>query len=79
MKSKEVLIVASGFNKARAIEGSIEKPISHMCPGSILQTHQKVCFVIDDAATNELRVRTVNYFKGLQRSIDYLGKPILKI
>jgi len=78
MKSKEVLIVASGFNKARAIEGSIEKPISHMCPGSILQTHQKVCFVIDDAATNELRVRTVNYFKGLQRSIDYLGKPILK-
>ena len=48
-----------------------------MCPGSVLQNHPKVCFVIDDAATNELS-KTVNYFKGLQKSIDYMGQPILK-
>lgn len=78
MNSKEILIIASGYNKAKAIEASIEKPISHMCPGSILQNHPKTCFVIDDAATNELKVKTVNYFKGLQKSIDYQGNPILK-
>ena len=78
MNSREIIIIASGYNKAKAIEGSIENPVSHMCPGSVLQNHPKVCFVIDDAATNELKVKTVNYFKGLQKSIDYMGQPILK-
>ena len=78
MNSREIIIIASGYNKANAIESSIEKPMSHMCPGSVLQNHSKVCFVIDDAATNELKVKTVNYFKGLQKSIDYQGNPILK-
>ena len=78
MDSNEVIIIASGYNKAKAIEGSIENPISHICPGSALQNHEKACFVIDNQATNELKVKTVNYFKGLQKSIDYQGKPILK-
>ena len=46
MNSREIIIIASGYNKANAIESSIEKPMSHMCPGSVLQTIRKFVLLL---------------------------------
>ena len=76
MDSQEIIIFASGRNKALAVRQTIEEGVNHMCPASILQTHAKVCFVMDNLATEELKVKTVNYFKGLQTSIDFIGNSL---
>jgi glucosamine-6-phosphate deaminase len=34
---------------------------------SALQQHPRACIVCDEDATMELRVRTVKYFKGLEK------------
>lgn len=41
--------------------------VNHMFTLSALQLHPRACIVCDDDATGELRVRTVRYFKGLER------------
>jgi len=76
MDSKEVLIMVSGAQKAYALEKCVEGSVNHMHPGSILQIHQKSCFIVDRDSTEELKVKTVRYFKGLQKHIDYLGNPV---
>ena len=43
---------------------------------SALQTHPKVTIVCDEAATAELKVKTVKYFKDLQHTTDMMGNPI---
>jgi hypothetical protein len=54
--------------RARALEAALELGINHMFPVSAFQRHQKVLFVCDESATLELRVKTVEYFKGLERT-----------
>lgn len=44
----------------------IEEGVNHMWTASVLQMHNKAMFILDEPATDELRVRTVRYFKGLQ-------------
>lgn len=71
MDAHEVLILANGHNKARALYHAIEGPINQMWTISILQMHQRGIIVCDDAATVELKVGTVNYFKDIeQESMD---------
>lgn len=67
MDSKEVLILANGHNKARALAHAVEGAVNHMWPISVLQLHQRGIIVCDDAATVELKVGTVNYYKDLER------------
>ena len=67
MDSHEVLILANGHNKARALYQAIEGPVNHMWTVSILQMHQRGLIVCDDAATVELKVGTVNYFKDIEK------------
>lgn len=50
MKAKNILLVANGENKAQAVKGMLEGPISEDCPASILQNHPNVTVVIDKAA-----------------------------
>lgn len=71
--AREVLVLFSGLEKAVALENCVEKPINHMWPVSVLQTHKCVLLVCDEPATMELRVRTVKYFEGLQKTAN-LGK-----
>ena len=56
----------NGHNKAQALKHAIEEPISHMWPVSILQMHKKAIIVCDEDCTDELRVGTVKYFKGIE-------------
>lgn len=63
MDAREVLIIASGYNKARALQQAIEGGISQMCTLSALQMHPKGIIVCDDLATYEMKVSTVRYFQ----------------
>ena len=50
MKARNILLVANGENKAKAIKGLLEGPVTVDCPASILQKHPSVTVVIDKAA-----------------------------
>ena len=67
MDAREVLIIVTGFNKARALRQVVEEGISHMWTVSMLQMHRHAVLVCDDAATLELQVETVKYFKDIEK------------
>ncbi len=50
MEAKQVLLVASGERKAKAVKDTIEGPISEDCPATILRTHPNAVFIIDESA-----------------------------
>ena len=66
MDAREVLIIITGFNKARALREVVEGGINHMWTVSILQMHQRGIIACDEASTLELRVETVKYFKDME-------------
>lgn len=67
MDAREVLIVANGHGKARALQAGVEGGVNHMCTLSCLQLHPKAVIVCDDAATDELKVGTVRHFKDIEQ------------
>jgi len=64
--AQEVVILASGYTKARALRHAIEEGVNHMWTISILQMHPRTIIVCDEDATDELRVGTVRYFKDIE-------------
>ncbi len=71
MDAKEVLILATGMNKARALSHAIEEGVNHLWTVSCLQLHPRGIMVCDEDATMELRVGTVRYFKDIEsRNFD---------
>ena len=67
LDAEEVLLMVSGHAKALALRHIIEEPINHIWTGSAIQLHKKAIIVCDEAATHELRVGTVKYFKELEQ------------
>jgi glucosamine-6-phosphate deaminase len=70
--AEEVLILASGYMKARALHHAIEEGVNHMWTISILQMHPRVIILCDEDATDELRVGTVRYFKDIEAKNEAL-------
>ena len=68
MDARRVMIIVSGHNKARALEQAVEHGVNHMWTLSCLQLHPHGTIVCDDAATAEMKVATVNYFKDIEKS-----------
>ena len=66
LSAKEVVILALGPKKARAIRESIEGPMSHMVTVSALQNHPDGIIVLDDDAAGELKVNSYRYFKAVE-------------
>lgn len=64
--AKEVVILAFGPKKARAIHDAVEGPYSHMCTVSALQNHQNGVIVADEAAVGELKLNSYKYFKAVE-------------
>ncbi|MBP3710048.1 MAG: glucosamine-6-phosphate deaminase [Treponema sp.] len=60
--SDEVVIMATGRVKARAVAEGVEGSVSHMWPITALQLHKNAIIVCDDEASEELKVKTVRYF-----------------
>ena len=65
LEAKELVVLFPGVGRAHALERCLEHGVNHMFPVSVMQMHKRVCFVADEDATLELRVKTVRYFKGL--------------
>ena len=54
MSAKKILVVVSGANKAESLAKAINGPIDPQVPASILQLHNDVIFVVDEAAASML-------------------------
>jgi len=67
MDSREVLILVLGYSKAHALHQAVEFGVNHMWTVSCLQLHPRGIIVCDDESTDELKVRTVNYFRDIER------------
>lgn len=66
MDADEVMLLVTGYGKARALHMGIEKGINHLWTISALQSHKSAIIVCDEEATDELKVRTVRYFKEIE-------------
>ena len=66
MSSREVLILAFGSKKARALASAIEGPMSHYNTVSALQSHPAGIIVCDEAAIGEVKVNSYRYFKAVE-------------
>jgi glucosamine-6-phosphate deaminase len=67
MYAREVLILASGYNKARALAQGVEGSVSHMWTITALQLHPQGIIVCDEPATHELKVGTYRYFQDIEK------------
>ncbi len=54
MKAKNILLIATGANKAQAVKDMINGPVDETCPASILQKHDNVTIIVDEAAASLL-------------------------
>lgn len=55
LKSKQILLVAYGKEKAEAVKAMIEGPVTENVPASVLQNHPNVVVIIDEAAASLLK------------------------
>ncbi|VTU09087.1 glucosamine-6-phosphate deaminase [Actinobacillus indolicus] len=69
MDAEEVLILVTGYNKALALQACVEGPVNHLWTISALQLHRRAVVVCDEPATQELKVKTVKYFKQLEQNV----------
>jgi len=67
MDSREVLILVTGHNKARALHKAVEGGINQMWTLSALQLHANGMIVCDEHSTIELKVGTYKYFKEIEQ------------
>lgn len=68
MDAKEVLILATGVNKAEALHNGIECPISHVWTISALQNHPHGIIICDKDAASGLSKQTISYFLNIERN-----------
>lgn len=55
MNAKKILVVANGENKAKAVYEMVKGEVNEKCPASILQKHNDVVVVVDEAAASLLK------------------------
>ena len=68
MDAREILIIVSGKNKARALKAVVEEGINHNWTLSCLQMHPSATIVCDEEAIDELKIKTVRYFKEAEKA-----------
>ncbi len=67
MDAREVMILANGHNKARAIREAVEGPVSQRWTITCLQLHPHGIIVCDEEACDELTLGTYRYFKDIEK------------
>ena len=68
MDAKEVLVLVTGHNKARALHQAIEGAVNHMWTITALQLHPRGIIICDEDATVELKVGTYKHFKDIEKN-----------
>lgn len=69
MEARKLLMLATGEHKARAIQATLEGPVTAMVPSTIVQLHRHAHILIDEAAASKLAYRHhhgISEPKGLQ-------------
>ncbi|MFK0570118.1 glucosamine-6-phosphate deaminase [Endozoicomonas sp.] len=66
LDSRELMILATGADKSRAVQATVEGSVNHMWTISALQLHPKAMMICDDPATLDLKVRTLRYFQDIE-------------
>ena len=66
--ANEVMVLALGHKKARAVQQCVECALSHAWTITALQTHPKGVLVCDEPAVGELKVNTYRYFKDIEKN-----------
>lgn len=56
-EARHLLLLATGSNKASAVQAMAEGPLSAHCPASILQMHPHATVILDEAAASRLEDR----------------------
>lgn len=54
MDAREIILVALGTEKAKAVSSMVEGPVSASCPASVLQLHPRVKVILDTGAAHLL-------------------------
>ncbi|MGG3804488.1 glucosamine-6-phosphate deaminase [Metabacillus fastidiosus] len=55
LESNEIILVANGKEKAKAIKFLVEDPIDELVPASALRSHANVTIIVDEAAASLLQ------------------------
>lgn len=64
LDSRKVVLLATGENKADAVQAMVEGPLTASCPASALQMHKHAVIVIDEAAASKLA--DVDFYKHIE-------------
>ncbi|KAL2202994.1 glucosamine-6-phosphate deaminase [Sarocladium strictum] len=67
LEAREVVTIILGQRKSLALQRCIEQGVNHMWTLSSLQLHPHPMIVADEDATLELQVKTVKYFKSIEK------------
>lgn len=67
LEAKKIILLAAGENKADAIAGAIEGPVTSMNTASALQMHPHTDFYLDKAAASKLQM--LDYYEWIQRNM----------
>ncbi|KAK4077109.1 uncharacterized protein Triagg1_4076 [Trichoderma aggressivum f. europaeum] len=67
LEAREVVVIILGQRKSLALQKCIEEGVNHMWTLSSLQLHPHPMIVVDEDATAELKVKTVKYFKSIEK------------
>ena len=54
LASREILLVASGSQKAAAVAAALEGPVTPRCPASFVSLHPRLSVMLDRAAASRL-------------------------
>ena len=68
LDSREVMVLATGHKKARALRHAVEGSVTHAWTITALQNHPKGIIVCDEDATIDLKVGTYKYFKDIEKA-----------
>jgi glucosamine-6-phosphate deaminase len=69
MEAREIVLLGFGAAKADAMAAAIEGPVTQMVPASVLQFHERACFLLDEASAAELE--RSEYYRHV-----YANKPV---
>lgn len=57
MEAKQIVLIACGERKAKAVKGLVEGPVTEDLPASVLQNHKDAIVVVDEAAAELLTTK----------------------
>lgn len=55
MRSKKIILIATGDKKAQAVKDMVKGPVTPQCPASILQEHPDTVIFLDEAAASLIK------------------------